>query len=100
MGEPRIALGPEDRSKRPRDYLFRAAVVHLRSEGRNTAKIVKQLYGDDRVTPLIRRAASGQEDKAAIPCMNLRRRIAFAQGHEPITSGNGRQRDGVPASVG
>jgi hypothetical protein len=32
------------------------------------------------------RAATGQADKAAIPCINLRRRIAFARGQDYATT--------------
>jgi hypothetical protein len=46
---------------RPVDYLFRAAVVHLKAEKRDLSRVAKQLYGDDKVTPeVIERATSVQ----------------------------------------
>ena len=45
---------------RPVDYLFRAAVVHVKAEGRELSRVAKQLFGsDDKITmQVLERAAS------------------------------------------
>jgi hypothetical protein len=59
-----IALDPTDRNRRPRPatYPTRAAVCYGRAHrsGASRESIAKDLFEDDRVTPLILRAASTQ----------------------------------------